>query len=1033
MRGLKQVLFALAILAAMSSSAYAQATLSGVVKDASGAVLPGVTVEAASDVLIEKVRSAQTDGTGRYQILDLRPGTYTVTFTLTGFATIKRENIPLTGFAVTTADAEMRVGAVSETVTVTGETPVVDVQTATRQTIIGQDVVAALPTSRNSFSLGAMITGVNVRDGFGAVTDVGGATGPSTLALSAHGGKTEDQRLLMNGVALSTMIGGGWGGGAIPNASGTSEFAIDTAAVDATAATGGVRINFIPRDGGNRVSGTIAGSFANDSMQPDSFVQGLPFITNPDGFRASTVKSNGEFNPGVGGPFKKDSLWFFFSGRYQVANSYVPNIFHDKNVNNPATVVYDPDFTKPGVLVRDWHVYQGRLTWQASQKNKIGFTYDQENFCICSNGITATVAPEASNEFNFPLQRYIQVDWNMPASSKLLIEASGIHRVERWGGMERRHGADDLPDVNPLVISMSDPQNLLGKGPITWRAPHSSPFGPPYNNSWNVNLHYRAAVSYITGSHAFKAGFNNAWGHHENTAFEIGPYSYDITLGPTPTSGTLNLMATPYTTQIDVDADFGAFVQDKWTHDRLTATGALRFDWFKNSYPEQTVGLGILAPARNITFPQTDNISWKDITPRVGLVYDVFGNGKTALKTSLNKYLVGLGTFSFGANNGITSARNPVNTLVNTASRPWTDSNGNYVADCPAGLGGNAPPSGECGAISNPNFGIGTVPPLTTYDPEILSGWNNRNYNWEFSLGVQHEVAPRVSVDVSYFRRWYGNFFVQYNRAYTPAQFSKVDVVAPSNPGLPDGGGYTVSGVIVGPPGFGVVDDNFVTLSDNLPGNPKLQEHWNGIDVSVNARPQGGVLLQGGMSVGRTSVNYCDVINSRPEAAIGGAGLAAPLPGFLRGIVPFFTATPSSFCDISVTPVSNGSTATPTFIAQFKGSALYTIPHVDVSLAGTFQSVPGPVIAAQYNAPNGVGFVNVVRPGDLYGDRLNQFDFRVGKLFRHGRTRTNVALDIYNLLNSHPVLTENSVYTTWRQPTTMLQARFFKISAQFDF
>jgi hypothetical protein len=174
------------------------------------------------------------------------------------------------------------------------------------------------------------------------------------------------------------------------------------------------------------------------------------------------------------------------------------------------------------------------------------------------------------------------------------------------------------------------------------------------------------------------------------------------------------------------------------------------------------------------------------------------------------------------------------------------------------------------------------------------------------------------------------------------------------------------------------------------------------------------------------------VIDSRPEAVIGGAALAAPTPGFLRGIVPFFTATPSSFCDISVTPVSNGSTATPTFITQVKGAALYTIPKVDVNLAGTFQSVPGPVIAAQYNAP-GVGFVNVVRPGDLYGDRLNQFDFRIGKLLRYGRTRTNVALDVYNLLNSHPVLTENSTYTTWRQPITMLQARFYKISLQFDF
>src|SRR5207253_3831056 len=158
---------ALAAVVALSSPLYAQATLSGVAKDTSGAVLPGVTVEAASDVLIEKVRSATTDGSGRYQIADLRPGTYTVTFTLTGFATVKRENVPLTGTATTTADAELRVGNVSETITVSGETPIVDIQTTTRQTVMDQQIVAAIPTSRNSFAVGVLIPGVTVSNGFG--------------------------------------------------------------------------------------------------------------------------------------------------------------------------------------------------------------------------------------------------------------------------------------------------------------------------------------------------------------------------------------------------------------------------------------------------------------------------------------------------------------------------------------------------------------------------------------------------------------------------------------------------------------------------------------------------------------------------------------------------------------------------------------------------------------------------------------------------------------------------------------------------
>ena len=198
MRGVKRVLIALAIVA-IPCSAFAQATLAGVVKDTSGAVLPGVTVEAASDVLIEKTRTGVTDGTGRYQIPDLRPGTYTVTFTLTGFASIKREGIILTGTGVISADAELRVGNVSETVTVSGETPIVDVQTTRRQTVLDQQVVTAIPTSRNGFSVGVLIPGVSLAFSgtLGSpnnAQDVGGSLGPSTESLSAHGSRLQDQR-----------------------------------------------------------------------------------------------------------------------------------------------------------------------------------------------------------------------------------------------------------------------------------------------------------------------------------------------------------------------------------------------------------------------------------------------------------------------------------------------------------------------------------------------------------------------------------------------------------------------------------------------------------------------------------------------------------------------------------------------------------------------------------------------------------------------------------------------------------------------
>ncbi|MGB7219093.1 MAG: carboxypeptidase-like regulatory domain-containing protein, partial [Vicinamibacterales bacterium] len=162
MRGYLAVLGALAGSVLLSTAAFAQGgSIAGVVRDTSGAVLPGVTVEAASPALIERVRSAVTDGSGQYRIVDLRPGTYTVTATLTGFNTFKRDGIDVSGSGVFTINAELKVGAIEESVTVSGETPVVDLQSTTRERVMSKDVIDALPTGRTYFALGVLVPGVN--------------------------------------------------------------------------------------------------------------------------------------------------------------------------------------------------------------------------------------------------------------------------------------------------------------------------------------------------------------------------------------------------------------------------------------------------------------------------------------------------------------------------------------------------------------------------------------------------------------------------------------------------------------------------------------------------------------------------------------------------------------------------------------------------------------------------------------------------------------------------------------------------------
>jgi len=477
MRGWIRVLGAgaIVVLSAWTAAAQSGASISGVVRDPAGAVLPGVTVEAASPVLIEKVRTAVTDGTGQYRITELLPGSYTLTFTLTGFTAVKREGVELTGSFAATVNADLKVGNVAETINVTGEAPIVDVQSTTKQTVITHQELDALPTGKNMFNVGVLIPGITLSTGGLANQDVGGALGPNTLALAIHGGKTQDQRFTMNGIALSTMIGGGWGGGTIPNPAGASEMLFDTSAVDASLATGGVRINFIAKDGGNRYSGTVSFNFANDKMQGDNFTPRLKALclTTPGG-----IVKNWDFSPGFGGPLAKNRVWFYLSGRSQGADTQVPGQFYNLNANNPNAWTYAPDTTKPAVLNRKWTDYQARVTTQATPKNKFGFLVDWQDNCFCPFGVSSLTAPEAGNNQRFPLQRPIEVDWTSPVTSKVLLEATAMHRIERWGAM-------DPSELAPGMISVTDNGPGAFRPGMTYRAAQT------YSNNLNTTFHYR--------------------------------------------------------------------------------------------------------------------------------------------------------------------------------------------------------------------------------------------------------------------------------------------------------------------------------------------------------------------------------------------------------------------------------------------------------------------------------------------------------------------------------------------------------------
>jgi hypothetical protein len=974
--------------AALPSAAFAQASIAGVVRDASGAVLPGVTVEAASPALIEKTRSVTTDGTGQYKIVDLRPGSYAVTFTLVGFSTVKHEAVEVTGSQTVTVNADLKVGQVSESITVNAEAPAVDIQSITQQRVLSKDVLDAVPSGRTSASVGVLVPGLSVTTTFsGQNQDVGGTNGEVQQQLLVHGSRNSDQRQTMDGLSIGSE-GAGSIGGYAPNMGSIQEVAIDTSAVSADQAGGGVRINFIPRDGGNTFKGSVFATGANGSFQSDNVSDELRArgLSDPN-----KLEKNYDINPSFGGPIVKDKLWFFASARTFRVNSYVAGLYFNKNALDPNSWTYVPDTSHQAVNASMWRSLNGRITWQANAKNKISVFHDNQTRCTCDDLRVTPVptAPEAGAAFKIPAPNLTTVTWSSPLNNKLLIEAGYSYHPDDWG----YYKPDNTP-VNESLIGVLELTTFFRyRGPVGY-------FGAccPRAQISNLDQNVRASVSYVTGAHAFKFGFNDRW--ESRTDLRDRDWLQYTFLGGRPVQLQQTL---PWSAPTNIRADGGLYAQDRWTMNRLTLNLALRYDFFEDYSPAVTLGPSLYAPTRNVTFPETNWTNQKDITPRVGASYDLFGTGKTALKASIARYVLA---------QGASAAANVSNRMVTNQSRAWNDANNDKVPNCDLG---NPAANGECGAGS---LAFGNSVPSTTYDPATLVGWGARPYNWEFSTSVQHALLPRLSIDVGYFRRWYGDFTTTDNLAVTPADFGVFSVKAPVDARLPGGGGYTVSGLYNVNPNKVGQTNNLVTFSDAY---GRQLEHWNGIDVTVNARMRDGLLVAGGVSAGRTVTDNCDIVAKLPEL-----------------LVTQTAATSQSFCH-QESP----------FQPQLKLIGSYTIRKIDVQTSASLQSIPGyQTVAANYNATNadiiGLGRplsgnaatvqVNLIQPLTQYSDRVNQLDFRIGKILRYGRTRTAINLDLYNAFNANAVVNQNLTYgTAWLQPLQILNARLAKISLNFDF
>jgi hypothetical protein len=976
-------------------AAFAQASIAGTVKDASGAVLPGVTVEASSPELIEKVRTAISDGTGQYRIENLRPGTYAVTFTITGFSTVKREGIELTGSFTATINAELRVGTVEETVTVTGETPVVDVQSAKRQETLSDEVIGAIPTARVYHSLMNLVPGVTTSGS----QDVGGLAGPSVIVFAIHGGRLSEGRLQVDGLSVGAAVGGSGTSFYVVDIGNSQEVTFSTSGGMAEAETGGPVMNVVPRQGGNSIKGTLFGNFANGSMQSSNYTDALK---NAGLLAPNQLQKIWDANASFGGPIRKDKLWYYVGGRSQGNRKLVEGMYYNKNAGDPTQWTYQPDLSRQATDDGTWKNLSLRLTLQATPRNKVNLFWDEQDLCIsCIGGANATTSPEAFTQTIGRPQRAQQITWTSPVTNRLLLEAGFGTVLIRYGGLEHDGNNRDLIRVV---------EQAGGIPGLTYRAQN-------WSRPWSGTYVWRASASYITGAHSMKIGYwgslYDAWTLNLTNNARL---QYRFNNG---VPNQLTMSGNPFLT-VNWATPSALYLQDQSTFGRLTLQGGLRFDYASSSYPAQQVGPEKFIPAA-IPFPASSGTAFKDITPRLGAAYDLFGNGKTAIKVSLGKYL------EASSAAGVYTALNPINRVVTSTTRTWTDANHNFIPDCdlnnPVVQDNRASGGDFCGAWGNQNFGKSVFD--TNYDPAITQGWGARAYNWDLGASVQHEIIPRLSATVGYFRRIYGNFLVTDNLALAPSDFTTFSIPVPADPRLPGVGGTVISGLYdVNPTKFGL-SNNLVTAASNY---GTQTEHWNGVDFSVDARLRNSLTIQGGFSTGRTVTDDCEIVAKVPESLLG--------------------VTSFGLANLSWLP-AQGCHLETGFLTQFRGLGSYTIPRLDLRVSGTFQSKPGAQLAANYNVPNAVAAaslgrnlsgnaanipVNVVAPGTFFGDRVNQLDLRVAKVLKFGRARAQVGVDLYNTLNSSAVQSYNlTLGTAYLTPTLVLPARFAKLSAQIDF
>jgi hypothetical protein len=995
---IRRVTFPLAAVTALLLSpalVHAQSAISGVVRDTSGGVLPGVTVEASSPVLIEKSRTVFTDGQGQFAIVDLRPGVYTVTFTLPGFNTFVRQGLELPADFTATIQAEMRVGALEESVTVTGQSPVVDVASTARVQVLNREVLDTIPTGRQIYAMAQLVTGINLNQ-----PDVGGSRAMQQTYMSTRGLTSANNIVQLDGLMINGLDGDGAVQQYINNAV-VQEMTYQTAGAGAEISPGGVRVNIIPLDGGNSFSGAFFGGWANGDWQSNNLTDSL----RAQGLRAGNkIDRLYDAQASVGGPIKRDKIWFFLAGRDNSVNAFIADTF----------------FVPPGATFTDCQsgriaCDQGlddqriksamaRVVWQVSPRNKLSAYFDEIDKARGGGMGAGTDATTARQVWTSPLYNAGVAKWTSTVTNRLLIEGGYSQNYEQYVIV-------NIPGINqdrgtPAWYAGAS-RNDINLSTL-WGGIGSGAQGGRYPDRFNV----QSSASYVTGSHNIKAGFQYNWGPYENTR------DWNADLQQRYLSGVPSQVLVSNTPLRYKDAllgDLGIYAQDAWTINRLTVNAGIRWEYLKSEVSAAESGEGRFIGARK--FDAIPMPVWKDWSPRFGVVYDLFGNAKTAVKFGLNKYNESR-TTQFAAR------YNPL--TYQTQALSWTDINGDDIAQGEKGCV-YLTPGCEINFAQLPStFG---TPRLNRVDPDF-----KRVYNVETTAGVQHELFPRVSMSANWYRRTFHRLRVTDNLLRTMDDYVPFNVFHP----------------ITGQP-FTIWDVSTAALSrvENLDLNAGSgRKHvYNGYSIDFNARLPRGASMFGGFGTERNLRNICDEPDD-PNMLLYCDDTLNDIPYRptlkLAGTVPMWWGT-------SVSVALQSLAGRPLGLTTTVGNKISGPGYGDVgSPVGTNWFVtrtttypadcPAPCPAGQRVFPVGAPTlasasvtVPLVAPGTEFLPRLNQVDISLAKRFQIRNMRFQGQFEIFNALNANPALSVRSTNwatTSYSQPATILEARTIRLNLQ---